>query len=170
VATAGYIGAQFGIDYLKSLYIGQQVVYSTNSRQMAEWIARGVYKVALGVTPSDYQTLTKAGIKNIIPAQLKDGPGSLSGGYSVVVIPKNPPHPNAATVFLNWYASVPGQTAFGKALKTSSLRTDVPPDPSIPDYTIPKPGVAYQDQYSEDFVLNVRRQIVKEVNQAFGGK
>jgi len=170
VATAGYIGATMGMDYVKQLYIGQEVVYSTNSRQMAEWIARGVDKVALGVTPADYQTLTKAGIKNIIPAELKDGPGSFSGGYSVVLVPKGAPHPNAATVFLNWYASVPGQTIFGKALKNSSLRTDVPDDPSIPAYTIPKAGVHYQDQYSEDFVMNVRTKVVEEVNQAFGGK
>jgi ABC-type Fe3+ transport system substrate-binding protein len=170
VATAGYIGATMGMDYLKQLYIGQEVVYSTNSRQMVEWIARGVYKVALGVTPADYQTMVKAGLKNIIPADLKDGHGSLSGGFSVVLVPKGAPHPNAATVFLNWYASVPGQTAFGKALKNSSLRTDVPDDPTMPEYTIPKAGVDYQDQYSEDFVLNVRAKVVDEVNQAFGGK
>jgi ABC-type Fe3+ transport system substrate-binding protein len=168
--VAGYIGATKGIDFLKSLYVGQEVVYSLNSRQMTEWIARGVYKVGMGIPSSDFLTLTNAGIKNLVPAEMKDGPGAVSGGFSVVLMPKGAPHPNAATVVLNWVASAPGQAAYTKALKTISRRTDVPPDPSTAAYTVPKPGVTYQDQYTEDYLTNVRAVILEQVMQAIGGK
>jgi ABC-type Fe3+ transport system substrate-binding protein len=167
---AGYIGATKGIEFLKSLYIGQQAVYSLSSRQMTEWIARGVHRIGLGIPAADYLTLTNAGVKNLVPANLTDGPGALSGGFSVVLMPKGAPHPNAATVFLNWVASAPGQAAYSKALKTTSRRTDVPVDSSVAAYTIPKPGVAYQDQYNEDYLVNVRSVILGQVTQALGGK
>jgi ABC-type Fe3+ transport system substrate-binding protein len=170
VQMAGYIGHVKGMDFLKSLYVGQEVVYSLSSRQMTEWIARGVHRVGLGVLTSDYLTLTSAGLKNLMAADLKDGPGTLSGGFSVSVLPKGAPHPNAATVFLNWYASQPGQMVYSQALKTISRRTDVPPDPAIAPYTIPKPGVVYQDTYTEDFLTKVRSVVVEQALQAIGGK
>jgi ABC-type Fe3+ transport system substrate-binding protein len=165
---AGYIGAVKGIAFLKSLYVGQDMIYSQSSRQMTEWIARGTYKVGFGIPSADYLTLTKAGIKTLVPATLKDGPGAISGGFSVVLMPKNPPHPNAAAVVLNWVASQPGQTAYSKALKTTSRRTDVPPDPDTAAYTVPKPGVKYQDLYDEDYLVNVRTKILDQVKQAIG--
>jgi ABC-type Fe3+ transport system substrate-binding protein len=167
---AGYIGATKGIDFLKSLYVGQQVVYSLSSRQMTEWIARGVYMVGMGIPSADYLTLTNAGIKNLVPANFKDGPGAVSGGFSVVLMPKGPPHPNAATVFLNWVASAPGQIAYSQGLKTISRRTDVSLNPSVAAYTVPKPGITYQDQYAEDYLVNVRAKILEQVMQAIGGK
>ena len=165
---AGYIGATKGIEFLKSLYLGQAVVYSQNSRQMTEWIARGVHRVGFGIPSADYLTLTNAGIKNLVPADLKDGPGAVSGGFSVVLMPKNPPNPNAAIVMLNWVASAPGQAAYTRGLKTISRRTDVPADPATAPYTVPKPDVAYQDQYNEDYLTNVRSVILEQVMQAIG--
>jgi ABC-type Fe3+ transport system substrate-binding protein len=165
---AGYIGATKGIEFLKSLYVGQQVVYSQNSRQMTEWIARGVHKVGFGIPSADYLILTNAGIKNLVPAELKDGPGAVSGGFSVVLMPKNSPNPNAAIVMLNWVASAPGQVAYTKGLKTISRRVDVPPDPATAAYTVPKPGVTYQDQYDEDYLVNVRTKVLEQVMQAIG--
>ncbi len=167
---AGYIGSQLGMDFLKSLYVGQEVVYSQNTRQMAEWVARGVDIVALGMLTSDYSTLARAGVTNLAAADMKDGPGTISGGFSVVLMPKKAPHPNATTVFLNWYASRPGQEAYVKALNVISRRTDVAVDPSVPAFTVPKPGVTYQDQYSEDWLLNVRTVVIAGVMQAIGGK
>jgi ABC-type Fe3+ transport system substrate-binding protein len=165
---AGYVGAVKGIEFLKSLYVGQEMIYSQSSRQMTEWIARGTYRVGFGIPSADYLTLTKAGIKTLVPADLKDGPGAVSGGFSVVLMPKNPPHPNAAVVVLNWVASAPGQAAYSKALKTTSRRTDVPPDPDTAPYTVPKPGVKYQDQYDENYLVNVRTKVLDQVMQVIG--
>ena len=168
--VAGYIGATFGMDFLKSLYLGQEVVYSLNTRQMTEWIARGVEIVGLGVPAADYSALTSAGITNLVAADFPDGPGALTGGFSVILAPKGGPHPNATTVFLNWYASRPAQEAYAKALNVISRRTDVPVGSTVPAFTVPKPGVTYQDQYSEDWIVNVRSVVLADVTKAIGGK
>jgi ABC-type Fe3+ transport system substrate-binding protein len=48
-------------------------------------------------------------------------------------MPSQPPHPNAARVFVNWLLSREGQTALQRAANTptnseESLRTDIPKD------------------------------------------
>ena len=100
---------------------------------------------------------------------MKDGPGTLSGGFSVVLLPKGAPHPNAQTVFLNWIASRPGQEVYSHVERQPSRRVDVH-DPSIVDFTIPKPGVSYLDQYTEDWALNQRAKIISAVLEALGGR
>jgi ABC-type Fe3+ transport system substrate-binding protein len=45
-----------------------------------------------------------------------------SGGLSLV---KNPPHPNAARVFLNWLLGKEGQEVFGQAMTQGTRRLDV---------------------------------------------
>ena len=165
----GYIGARFGIEFLKSVYVGQEVVYSQDSRQMAEWVSRGVDAVGLGLLLPDYVRLRDAGIANLMPADLKDGPGTLSGGFSVFILPKGAPHPNAQIVFLNWAASRPGQQVYSGVEHQLSRRTDVH-EASALDFTVPKPGVDYLDQYNEDWALNQRAKIIDAVLDAIGGR
>jgi ABC-type Fe3+ transport system substrate-binding protein len=168
-AMSTYIAAQFGIDFLKQLYVDQDLVYSLDSRQMAEWVVRGVYPVALGILTPDYLRFKDAGIATIVPADLEDGAGTLSGGFSVMLLPKGAPHPNAATVFLNWYASQPGQEAFSRTYNVPSRRTDVNVA-SIPDYVVPKPGRKYHDQYNEDWASTGRIEIQDKLEKLLGGK
>ncbi len=47
-AAAAYLVDVFGIDFLKQLHIGQEVVYTRDGRQLIEWLVRGNYDVALG--------------------------------------------------------------------------------------------------------------------------
>lgn len=165
----GYIGATFGIDFLKQLYVGQQVTYSQDSRQMAEWIVRGTYLVGLGVLLPDYVNLHDAGITNLVPAQMTDGAGTLSGGFSVLIMPKHAPHPNAQTVFLNWAAGQPGQAIYSKVEHQLSRRVDVHEASALP-FTVPKEGVKYLDQYNEDWALDQRAKIIDQVMAALGGR
>ena len=72
-------------------------------------------------------------------------------------------------MFLNWYASQPGQEVFSRAWNAPSRRTDVKVD-GIPEYIIPKPGVKYQDQYNEDFNTKVRQSAIKQVVDVIGGR
>jgi ABC-type Fe3+ transport system substrate-binding protein len=165
----GYIGATFGMDFLKALYIGQKAVFSQDSRQMAEWIVRGVYSVGLGVLLPDYVNLHNAGITNLVPAEMTDGHGTLSGGFSVLIIPKNAPHPNAQIVFLNWVAGQRGQSIYSHVEHQLSRRVDVH-EPTVLPFTVPKSGVDYLDQYTEDWALNQRKKIIDEVLEALGGR
>src|SRR6185369_8321085 len=56
------------------------------------------------------------------------------------------PHPNAATVFLNWFLTRPGQEAFHRPHLYPSLRTDVPRE-YVPEYILPKPQLEYVAGY-----------------------
>ena len=49
----------------------------------------------------------------------------VSGGSGHLTIVKNPPHPNATKVFVNWLLSKEGQETFSKALGQATRRLDV---------------------------------------------
>ena len=50
-----------------------------------------------------------------------------------------------------------------------SRRTDVHVA-EVPAYVIPKPGVKYLDQYTEDFYVRMRPTLQAEVMSALGGR
>jgi ABC-type Fe3+ transport system substrate-binding protein len=151
-ANASYIADVFGIDFVKHLYADQKVVLSNSSRQLVDWVAHGNYPIALATLATEIESFRAAGVSNLAAIYMKDGPGAVLGGSSVISEPKLAPHPNATAVFLNWYASQPGQQVFSTVWKTPSNRTDVHVD-GIPDYVVPKPGVQYVDQYVERWYL-----------------
>jgi ABC-type Fe3+ transport system substrate-binding protein len=167
--VAGYLMELFGVEYLKDFYIGQNITLTRDARQLVEWAARGIYPVALGTTVVDVEQFLKSGMKNIEPVAMADGAGIVLGAISVVSQPKGGPHPNAAAVFLNWYASKPGQEAYVAGKRTPSRRTDVAP-PDIPAVYLPRTGVAYPDQYSEDYFFETVPKFRKALIDAFGGE
>jgi ABC-type Fe3+ transport system substrate-binding protein len=166
-AQAAYLVDLFGIDFVKKLYVGQEVKLARDSRQLVEWVARGVYPIALGSLPVEIERFKKAGITTLEVRHMTDGPGSLLGGSSVAVMPKGAPRPNAATVFLNWYASQPAQEIYASVWGTPSRRTDVKVA-NVPSYVVPKPGVQYLDQYAEDWYMNTRPKLQHAIVQALG--
>jgi ABC-type Fe3+ transport system substrate-binding protein len=169
-AAASYLADLFGIDFIHRLYSDQQVVLSSTSRQMVEWVQRGTHLVALGVVPPDIEYFRQANVKTLVVGSLADGPGALLGGSSVVAEPKDAPNPNAAAVFLNWYASQPGQALYSAIWKIPSRRTDVSLQ-GIPDYTVPKQGVAYIDQYTEQwYVERYLGKYQSALVEALGGR
>ena len=74
------------------------------------------------------------------------------------------PHPNAATIFLNWVLSKEGQMAWSKAMNHAVQRLDVPTD-HLPPYVVPKPGVKYWISDSEENVLRSAEEerVLKEL-------
>jgi len=71
---------------------------------------------------------------------------------------KNPPHPNATKVFVNWLLSKAGQTLLATELKQNSARKDVPV--GDPD-TAPLPGTDYLHLHKE-----VNAPLLREASQA----
>lgn len=156
----GYLAALFGHDYLKELFIGQQVKLTADNRQLAEWVARGEYPIGIGLVQFAVETYRKQGlpIERVYP---KDGEGSLTGGFSVVMLVKNAPHPNAAQLFANWFASREAQTIYEAQMMETSLRTDVT-GTNLPDYVRTRPGVAYPiDDYSYKHYTTIRMPAVE---------
>src|SRR5712692_4799929 len=60
-STAVHLFARFGLSYLEKLYVGQQVQYTKDTRQLGEWLARGTYSIALSLLPATIETLTQEG-------------------------------------------------------------------------------------------------------------
>ncbi len=161
IATGRYILHFFGDQYARDLYEGQGVTLTRDPRQLAEWVARGVYPIGLGLDTSVEQFRAEGfPVERVFPA---DGPGSVLGGYSVANVYNGSPHPNAAIVYVNWLLSREGQEIYTAAIKEPSLRVDVPTT-GIPEYIIPKPGVDYPDQYAENWLANISPDLLQRWN------
>ncbi len=166
-ATAAYLLTMFGEDYVRKLYLGQSLVYSTNHRQLSDWIARGTYFMALGVQERGFEPFMKEGFPLKVLNSLDDAPGYLLGGSGVVKVMKDAPHPDGAIVLLNWLASKEGQEICSRTVDQPSRRVDVQLD-DVPSYLYPKPGVKYLDTYSHDFYTKKRPEVMKVLNNLLG--
>jgi len=166
-ATAAYLLTTFGEDYIRKLYLDQSVVYSTNHRQLSDWVARGNYFMALGVQERGFDPFMKEGFPLKVLNSLDDAPGYLLGGSGVVKVMKDSPHPDGAIVLLNWLASKEGQEIFSRTVDQPSRRVDVQLD-DVPSYLYPKPGVKYLDTYSHDFYTKKRPEVMKVLANLLG--
>ena len=166
-ATAAYLLTTFGEDYIRKLYLDQSVVYSTNHRQLSDWVARGTYFMALGVQERGFDPFMKEGFPLKVLNSLDDAPGYLLGGSGVVKVMKDSPHPDGAIVLLNWLASKQGQEIVSRTVDQPSRRVDVQLD-DVPSYLYPKPGVKYLDTYSHDFYTKKRPEVMKVLANLLG--
>jgi ABC-type Fe3+ transport system substrate-binding protein len=163
---AAYLYTLFGEQYITDLFLGQQVTLSSDNRQLAEWVARGTYPIGIALVQAAVEPLRAAGlpIERVFPA---DGPGTLVGGFGTVMRIKNSPHPNAAAVFVNWFASRDGQEMWEREMLEVSMRTDVP-HTAAPEYIWPRPGVSYLDDYDPDYYFRQRVPAVARIQELFG--
>jgi ABC-type Fe3+ transport system substrate-binding protein len=166
-ATAAYLLTVFGEEYIRKLYVGQAMIYSTNHRQLSEWVARGTYAMALGVQERGFEPLVKEGFPLKVLNSLDDAPGYLLGGSSVIKLMKGSPQPEGAIVLLNWLASKEGQEIYSRTVDQPSRRVDVQLD-DIPAYLYPKPGTQYLDTYSNEFYTKKRPEVMKVLTHLLG--
>jgi len=166
-SDATYWFAVLGEDHVKRLYVDQKVVYTSDHRQLAEWIARGVYRVGLGTVDRTVEPMRQEGLPIGIISSLTDAPGYLTGGTSVLKIVKDSPHPNGATVLLNWLASKEGQEIFSEFTGHPSRRIDVGTK-GVPSHRIPSPSLDYLDTYTYDFYTKKRPEISKKLTELLG--
>jgi iron(III) transport system substrate-binding protein len=111
-----------GEDYLRRL-AQQELFVSQNQRQMAESLVKGKLAISIGLSYYTFEPFTKAGLP-VKPLTLKDA-NDASNGSGVVAIVKNPPHPHATKVFVNWLLSKEGQELYGRAMLQGTRRLDV---------------------------------------------
>jgi iron(III) transport system substrate-binding protein len=93
--------------------------------QQFDRLVNGQDKVALTAQYSGYLIMKAKGapVEFVIPP---DGVATSPQPWGIV---KEAPHPEAARLFMDWFLSVPGQTANGQTLHYNSPRADVPPPP-----------------------------------------
>lgn len=129
-----------GEDWLKTLFTDMEPVIVDNARQVTDGVIRGDFAVGIGTDNEVLnECLEAGGCQNI-----KLVPFNYMHSLAIS-IPKNPPNPAAAKVFVNWLLSKEGQDIFvrewGKVqdYAAHSMRKDVKPDPrqldNIPDFS-----------------------------------
>jgi ABC-type Fe3+ transport system substrate-binding protein len=164
--TVAYLQTLFGEDYVRDLYLGQNVQLTADYRQLAEGVARGSYPIGIALVQANIEPLRAENLplQRVFPA---DGPGALTGGFGTVHKIKNSPNPNAAAVFINWFASKDAQDMWEREMMETSLRTDVAHQ--VPDYVIPKPGVSYTiDDYNPDYFFSKRAPAIAKISDLLG--
>jgi len=154
----------FNIDFIKELFLGQQTKFLVDNRGLMEGVVRGTTPILIGGIQSEVERF-KSSFNNVAVVLPDDAPGYLSAGYSVLKQAKGAPHPNAATIFINWYMSKPGQEVYESTMLETSRRIDV--KTGVPDYLVPRPGLTYSEDYREDNYF-ARRAMIKTVNEALG--
>jgi ABC-type Fe3+ transport system substrate-binding protein len=164
--VASYLLHTLGDDYIKNLFLGQKVVYTRDYQQLGEWIARGVYAIGLGGTARGIEGFRKEGLPLKV-VQLEDL-AFVAGSVGVLRLTKDRPHPNATTVFLNWFASKEGQQLFSRAIGEPSRRIDVSMS-EVPDYLIPNPSFNYFDTYEHEYNF-VQHPLVQKKLEAILGR
>lgn len=93
-----------------------------------------------------------------------DGPCVLTGGFGLICLVNKAPHPNAAKLFVNWFAGHDGQEAYSQAMQAPSLRTDLTYN-GLPAYVFPRKGVKYMDTYGWKFVTGDRDAAFTKVRE-----
>lgn len=158
-----------GMDFVEELFLGQEVELILDNTQVVEVVARGAYPIALGSLQTVVERFRGEGFDQLEVVLPADHPGYLTGGFSVIVQAQNAPHPSAAQVFLNWYASPAGQTVYESVMLETSGRTDVAVE-STPDYVRPVDGQDYWEDWEIDWLVNQRAQVSQAFADLIGGR
>jgi ABC-type Fe3+ transport system substrate-binding protein len=112
-----------GEEYLKRL-VGQNLFVTRDLRLLAENLARGKIAVTSGIGYSEFLPFIKANLP-VVPLPVPKEGLYVSGGYGHLTVLKNPPHPNASKVFINWLLSRDGQEVFTRSMGVGSRRFDI---------------------------------------------
>ncbi|MGH7817786.1 MAG: hypothetical protein ACREOR_10395, partial [Candidatus Binatia bacterium] len=84
----------------------------------------------------------------------------VSGGYGHLTIFKNPPHPNATKVFVNWLLSRDGQEMFARGMGVGSRRLEIDTK-WLRDYGV----IAAKDFLTLDQFYKLENQSEEKINK-----
>ncbi len=141
-------GPDRATEFLRAL-AAQQPVVDRETRRELEWVARGRNPILIGPSDSMHRQLAKDGLEFGIVNTFKDVGGYVSPSAGAMLFMQGAPHPNAATVFMNWLLSRDGQSLYSTTLEQASRRLDAPRDHLEPA-SAPRPDVTYWEAFQED--------------------
>ena len=107
------MGSQ-GEEFLKKL-VQQELFLTRDLRQLTDALAKGKVALAFGIGRSQAEPFVKAGLP-IAGAGAQEGLPA-SNSFGVLGIVKDPPHPNATRIFINWFLSREGRIGTAESCK-----------------------------------------------------
>ena len=112
----GFLMKSKGKEFLQKL-AEQNLFVSRDGKQLADALAKGTLAVALGVSQRFVEPYIKSGLPIKPLMTIKEGMGG-SNGFGTVAVLKNPAHPNATKVYVNWLLGKEGQDLYGLRAKS----------------------------------------------------
>ena len=108
-----YHSKSLGPEFIRRILLETDVVISTDTRQMGDWLAGGKFALSIfgPVSRMDLDLMQMQGLPVdwFKPDQLKEGT-YITGGSGGVALINRAPHPNAAKLGLNWLLHAKGRS------------------------------------------------------------
>ncbi len=166
--TVSHLMRLHGDQFVLDLFNGQKVKLTRNRRQLADWLAKGQYPIAIALSITEAARLRTDGfnIGFVMPEDTLPAGGPASG---VLVLLKGAPHPKAAQLFLNWIISKEGMQLYSDLEGAPTTRTDLDTSRVVITEAIPKSGVKYFDTAGWDYTMNKARKQFKKIKKMLGG-
>jgi iron(III) transport system substrate-binding protein len=144
-----------GDDVIKRLFVDQEPVLSRDSRQVAEFMVRGRFPIALGVNPQLLKQFQRQGVgKNL---KLLRFPELDTVNYGTTLwLVNRAPHPSAARLFANWLLTKDAQVHWAREVETNSRRLGV--EPGNPEFALPRGAKFFQVDAEENLPHVVKTQ------------
>jgi iron(III) transport system substrate-binding protein len=131
-----YHQKSLGPEFIKRILTQTDLVISSDTRQMGDWLAGGKFALSIfgPISRMDLDVMQIQGlpVSWFEPDHLKEGAYITAGSGGVALINKAP-HPNTAKIALNWLLSREGQILYQRIFTEGndgpdSLRIDIPKD------------------------------------------
>jgi ABC-type Fe3+ transport system substrate-binding protein len=134
-------------------------------RQEADFIGQGRFPILIGTADAIFEERMKQGVPIGIvdPRDLREG-SDVSPANGALAIFNQPPHPNAAKVYVNWLLGKDGQTEFARGSGYISSRVDVPTDHALP-WRVPMPGAI---KTYDRAAMETRERLIPLLEEIFG--
>lgn len=129
-------GLEEGTNFLKA-FAATEPVMIKDVRQQVEWVARGKYAIGVGAQHAEISNFKMLGLP-IFMQRFVEG-GNINPASAFIERPANPPHPNAATVYLNWVLTDEGQKTVAEGMSSPPIRKGITVK-GIDPMKIVKPG------------------------------
>jgi len=128
-----YYTPELGGEFIRRLYTEMDVTLTQEIRQATDWLANGKFAICFFCSDILRAKAQGLAVDQFGTAQWKESRAISAGNMGSIALPSQPPHPNAARVFVNWLLSPEGQTGLQRLGNTAtnseeSLRTDISKD------------------------------------------
>jgi len=167
-----YHTPELGAEFIRRLYGEMDVTLTQELRQATDWLASGKFAICFFCSEILKAKGQGLPVDEFHTAKWKESRAISAGNMGSIVLPSQPPHPNAACVIVNWLLSREGQSAFQRIISTpgeakNSRRIDVPKD-HITASERRSDGVKYFD--GDDVNYRDITPVTKLMDEIFAGK
>jgi iron(III) transport system substrate-binding protein len=128
-----YHTPELGPEFIRRLYGEMDITITQEIRQATDWLAAGKFAICFFCSEILMAKGQGVPVDEFRTTQWKEVRAISAGNMGSVVLPSQPPNPNAARLFVNWLLSREGQMAFQRTANTptnseESMRVDIPKD------------------------------------------